>query len=54
MELGKQEEALAPFWVCARIPSDVTLDLSTECCGRTLTLLHKVAMAGVCPVNSSF
>ena len=28
-------------------------DLSGECCGRILTLLHKVEMAGVWPANAS-
>ena len=31
----------------------VPLDVSDECCGRTLRLLHKVEMAGVRPSNAS-
>ena len=30
----------------------VPLDLSNECCGRILMLLHEVEMAGVWPTNA--
>ena len=61
VELGQQEEALAPLRVGAlrsgscRIPSEgrVPLDLSDDCCGKILTLLHKVEMAGVWSANAS-